>query len=76
MIAVRHLRGDVYEYCSNYYLKEQWRSTYAGVVYTIPHHTDWVIPDEVLEIIVLPLDVRTVSDCQRKHKIPSASETI
>ncbi|KAL5555972.1 hypothetical protein UlMin_038208 [Ulmus minor] len=53
---------------------EQLPSTYAGVVYPLPHQGDWVIPNEVRDVKVLPLDIRSVSGRQKKSKIPSVGE--
>ncbi|KAL5580416.1 hypothetical protein UlMin_012858 [Ulmus minor] len=40
MIVIQHMRGDVYDFCSDYYLSEHWKATYAGVVYPLPHQAD------------------------------------
>ncbi|KAL5580522.1 hypothetical protein UlMin_012964 [Ulmus minor] len=76
MIAIRHLRGDVYEYCSDYHSLKHWKSTYAGVFYPLPHQSDWVVPDNVREIKVLSCYVRTVCGRQRKCRLLSTGETI
>ncbi|KAL5570116.1 hypothetical protein UlMin_026691 [Ulmus minor] len=60
MIAIHHRKRDVYEFCSNYYSSACWKAIYAGVVYPFPHQGDWVIPNEVRENKVLPLDIRSV----------------
>ncbi|KAL5581922.1 hypothetical protein UlMin_014364 [Ulmus minor] len=61
MIAIRHSKRDVYDFCSEYYNSSTWKATYAGVVYPLPHQGDWVIPNEVHDVKVLPLDIRSVS---------------
>ncbi|KAL5557126.1 hypothetical protein UlMin_039362 [Ulmus minor] len=76
MIAIRHMRGDVYDFCSDYYLSKRWKATYAGVVYPLPHQADWVVPNEIRENKLLPPDVRSVSGCRKKHRILSVSETV
>ncbi|KAL5537601.1 hypothetical protein UlMin_043526 [Ulmus minor] len=54
MIAIRHMRGDVYDFCSDYYLSKRWKATYAGMVYPFLHQADWVIPIEIGENKLLP----------------------
>ena len=76
MIAIRHMRGDVYDFFFNYYLSERWKATYAGVVYPLPHQADWVVPIEIQENKLLPPDIRSVSGRRRKHQIPSVGENL
>ncbi|KAL5555345.1 hypothetical protein UlMin_037581 [Ulmus minor] len=63
MIAIRHSKIDVYDFL-----------TYAGVVYPLPHQGDWVVPNVVRDVKVLPPDIRSVSGRQRKSRIPSVGE--
>ncbi|KAL5547888.1 hypothetical protein UlMin_003119 [Ulmus minor] len=56
-IAIRHSKRDVYDFCSECYNSSTWKATYAGVVYPLPHQGDWVIPNEVCNVKVLPLDI-------------------
>ncbi|KAL5560535.1 hypothetical protein UlMin_036746 [Ulmus minor] len=74
MIAIRHSKRDVYDFCSGYYNSSTWKVTYAGVVYPLPHQGDWVIPNEVRDVKVLPPDIRSVSGRRRKSRIPSIGE--
>ncbi|KAL5562360.1 hypothetical protein UlMin_032107 [Ulmus minor] len=57
MIAIRHSKRDVYDFCFEYYNSSTWKATYAGVVYPLPHQGDWVIPNEVRDVKVLPPDI-------------------
>ncbi|KAL5553646.1 hypothetical protein UlMin_041047 [Ulmus minor] len=74
MIAIRHSKRDVYDFCSEYYNSSTWKVTYARVVYPLPHQGNWVIPNEVHDIKVLPLDIQSVSGRRRKSRIPSVGE--
>ncbi|KAL5550262.1 hypothetical protein UlMin_000438 [Ulmus minor] len=47
MIAIRHRKCDVYEFCSDYYSSACWKATYVGVVYPLHHQGDWVVPNDV-----------------------------
>ncbi|KAL5539101.1 hypothetical protein UlMin_045399 [Ulmus minor] len=57
MIAIRNSKRDVYDFCSEYYNSSTWKPTYTGVVYSLPHQGDWVIPNEVRDVKVLPSDI-------------------
>ncbi|KAL5560036.1 hypothetical protein UlMin_036247 [Ulmus minor] len=57
MIAIRHSKRDVYDFCSEYYNSSTWKATYARVVYPLPHQGDWVVPNEVRDVKVLPPDI-------------------
>ncbi|KAL5545366.1 hypothetical protein UlMin_009150 [Ulmus minor] len=57
MIAIQHSKRDVYNFCSKYYNSSTWKATYAGVVYPLPHQGDWVIPNKVRDVKVLPPDI-------------------
>ncbi|KAL5577499.1 hypothetical protein UlMin_019198 [Ulmus minor] len=47
MIAIRHRKRDMYEFCSDYYSSACWKEKNDVVVYPLPHQGDWVIPNEV-----------------------------
>ncbi|KAL5558548.1 hypothetical protein UlMin_034759 [Ulmus minor] len=57
MIAIRHSKRDVYDLCSEYYNLSTWKAIYAGVVYPLPHQGDWVVPNKVRDVKVLPPDI-------------------
>ncbi|KAL5544128.1 hypothetical protein UlMin_007912 [Ulmus minor] len=62
MIAIRHSKRDVYDFYSEYYNSSTWKATYARVVYPLPHQGDWVVPNEVRDVKVLPPDIRSVNE--------------
>ncbi|XP_060974518.1 uncharacterized protein LOC133039630 [Cannabis sativa] len=52
---MREMNMDPYTYCSDYYKKKKnWLATYSGTVYPIGHQSEWEVPEEVKNIIVLP----------------------
>ncbi|KAL5549331.1 hypothetical protein UlMin_004562 [Ulmus minor] len=61
MIVIRHSKRDVYDFCFKYYNSSTWKATYVEVVYPFPHQGDWVVPNEVRDVEVLPPDIRSVS---------------
>ncbi|KAL5558900.1 hypothetical protein UlMin_035111 [Ulmus minor] len=76
MIVIQHLRGDVYDFCFDYYLSECWKAIYTSVVYLLPHQANWVVPNEIRENKLLSPDARSISGRRRKHQIPFVGETI
>ncbi|XP_033129312.1 protein FAR1-RELATED SEQUENCE 5-like [Brassica rapa] len=42
------------EFCSKYYLVELWALAYCRTIYPVPHMSEWVIPDEIRALKVLP----------------------
>ncbi|XP_009113566.2 uncharacterized protein LOC103838866 [Brassica rapa] len=44
------------EYCSKYYLVEQWALAYHMTIYHVPHMSDWVVPEDVRAKKLLPPD--------------------
>ncbi|KAL5564949.1 hypothetical protein UlMin_028113 [Ulmus minor] len=59
--SIWHSKRDVYNFCSEYYNSSTWKAIYAGVVYPFPHQGDWVVPNEVRDVKVLPPDIRSVT---------------
>ncbi|KAL5549342.1 hypothetical protein UlMin_004573 [Ulmus minor] len=57
MIVIWHSKRDVYDFCFEYYNSSTWKATYVEVVYPFPHQGDWVIPNEVCDVKVLPPDI-------------------
>ncbi|XP_024014090.1 uncharacterized protein LOC112088134 [Eutrema salsugineum] len=54
----RSVSIGVYDLCSKYYLIETWALAYYQTIYPVPHHTDWSVPDNIKELVVLPPDVK------------------
>ena len=47
-----------YECCSIYYSASYWRIAYEESVYPVPSQSDWGIPDDIGEVVVLPLELK------------------
>ncbi|XP_060959254.1 uncharacterized protein LOC133030506 [Cannabis sativa] len=60
--VMREMNMDPYTYCSDYYTKKNWLATYSGTVYPIGHQSEWEVPKEVKNIIVLPPHERVKSE--------------
>ncbi|KAL5563537.1 hypothetical protein UlMin_033284 [Ulmus minor] len=55
-----------YECCSIYYSASYWRIAFEESVYPVPSQSDWEIPDDIGEVVVLPLELKQ----QRKRGRP------
>ncbi|KAM6564195.1 hypothetical protein CsatB_024193 [Cannabis sativa] len=53
VVVLKEMNMHPYNYCSDYYAKKNWLATYAETVYPIGHQSEWEVPDEVKDIIVL-----------------------
>ncbi|KAL5570353.1 hypothetical protein UlMin_026928 [Ulmus minor] len=55
-----------YECCSIYYSTSYWRIAYEESIYPIPSQSDWEIPDDIGEVVVLPPELKQ----QHKRRRP------
>ncbi|XP_013694923.1 uncharacterized protein LOC106398981 [Brassica napus] len=62
------------EYCSKYYLVEQWALAYHRTIYHVPHMSDWVIPEEIRAKKVLPPEFEVKKGKPQQTRKPSAGE--
>ncbi|XP_013689982.1 uncharacterized protein LOC106393877 [Brassica napus] len=62
------------EYCSKYYLVEQWALAYHRTIYHVPHMSDWVIPEEIRAKKVLPPEFDVKKGKPQQTRKPSAGE--
>ncbi|KAL0891482.1 hypothetical protein Bca101_015465 [Brassica carinata] len=63
------------EYCSKYYLVEQWALAYHRTIYPVPHMSDWVIPEEVRAMKILPPDFEVKKGKPQQTRFPSVGES-
>ena len=62
------------EYCSKYYLVEQWALAYHRTIYPVPHMSDWVIREEIRAKKVLPPEFEVKKGKPQQTRKPSAGE--
>uniref|UniRef100_A0A0D3C175 MULE transposase domain-containing protein n=1 Tax=Brassica oleracea var. oleracea TaxID=109376 RepID=A0A0D3C175_BRAOL len=62
------------EFCSKYYLVELWALAYCRMIYHVPHMSEWVIPDEIRALKVLPPVYEKKKGPTQKQRFPSAGE--
>ncbi|XP_013679158.1 protein FAR1-RELATED SEQUENCE 4-like [Brassica napus] len=63
------------EYCAKYYWVELWALAYHMTIYLVPHMSDWVIPEEVRALKVLPSDYDVKKGKLQQTRFPSAGES-
>ncbi|XP_013700163.2 uncharacterized protein LOC106403932 [Brassica napus] len=63
------------EYCSKYYLVEQWALAYHRTIYPVPHMSDWVIPEDVKAKKILPPDFDKKKVKPQQTRFPSVGES-
>ena len=63
------------EYCSKYYLVEQWALAYHRTIYHVPHVSDWVIREEVRAKKILPPDFEVKKGKPQQTRFPSVGES-
>ena len=72
--VLRNLHLNSYDYCSKYHTKSNLLDTYKTTVHPIPHESEWNIPIEVKEIIVLKPNVKIQAGRPRKKRIPAGKK--
>ncbi|KAL5547916.1 hypothetical protein UlMin_003147 [Ulmus minor] len=60
------VENKFYECCSIYYSASYWRIAYKDSIYLVPSQSDWEIPDNIGEVVVLPPELKQ----QRKKGRP------
>ncbi|XP_013589471.1 PREDICTED: protein FAR1-RELATED SEQUENCE 5-like [Brassica oleracea var. oleracea] len=63
------------EFCSKYYLVEQWALAYHRTVYLVLHMSDWVIPEDVRAKKIFPPDFETKKGKPQQTRFPSVGES-
>ncbi|XP_022856746.1 uncharacterized protein LOC111377846 [Olea europaea var. sylvestris] len=49
---------SLYDLCSSYYTTEYWRAAYNEVLHPIGRESDWVVPQSIRSVEILPLNIR------------------
>jgi len=64
------------EYCSPMYTVERLLHAYACPVIPVGNSVEWIVPDEVKNIVVLPPEMRRPAGRPKKLRIPSVGEEV
>lgn len=70
----RYASIPVPEMCSEYYTSDTLRQAYRGEINPLPHAQNWVVPDQVRNLLVLPWKVRVLPGRPKKSRYRSCVE--
>ncbi|XP_022874264.1 uncharacterized protein LOC111393098 [Olea europaea var. sylvestris] len=54
LAIIAMMKMDAYDYCSYFYTRDAYINAYKHIVFPIGNINEWTVPDEVLNVIVLP----------------------
>ncbi|XP_022855598.1 uncharacterized protein LOC111376834 [Olea europaea var. sylvestris] len=54
---------SLYDLCSCYYTTECWQASYTELLYPIGMESDWIVPDAISSINILPPNIRIAPGC-------------
>ncbi|XP_024010763.1 uncharacterized protein LOC112086191 [Eutrema salsugineum] len=64
----------IFDLCSRYYLIDTWALAYCRTIYMVPHHSTWIIPEEVGNLVVYPPDYTKKSGRKKEKRFSSTGE--
>ncbi|KAH6770491.1 hypothetical protein C2S52_015294 [Perilla frutescens var. hirtella] len=56
-IAITKNGKSIHDYVYSYYKTDDWRETYASSINPLPHRDQWVVPQHIADMKVLPIHV-------------------
>ncbi|KAH6766525.1 hypothetical protein C2S52_017508 [Perilla frutescens var. hirtella] len=65
---------SILDYVSSYYTTDNWRETYEGLVRSLPHQDEWVVPAHIAQQKVTPLIVTRQAGRPPERRHPSGAE--
>ncbi|XP_021278476.1 uncharacterized protein LOC110412271 [Herrania umbratica] len=75
MAAISKYKCAAIEFCSDYYFTRSWVDGYAVPIHSIGHPSEWDIPYDVKQMVVLPPTWGDQEGKPRRKRIPSAGES-
>ncbi|XP_050207784.1 uncharacterized protein LOC126657177 [Mercurialis annua] len=76
VVILNEMNREPYDFCSRYYMKEAMLATYSEMVFPIEKQDEWIIPQEVKDMIVLPPQHKTKSGRPKKQRFASPWENL
>ncbi|XP_047249868.1 uncharacterized protein LOC124885672 [Capsicum annuum] len=67
---------DMNPYCSEFYYPETLRKTYEESMFSMPDKKDWIVPQEVMNEVVLPPKYKRPPGRPKKNRHKKSSETM
>lgn len=72
--AMDQAKLTIFELFSPFYTWSMCYSAYADTLYQVPHSREWIIPDDISNIVVLPQNVEKRWGRAKSQRIPSVGE--
>ncbi|XP_047253628.1 uncharacterized protein LOC124887756 [Capsicum annuum] len=63
-------------YCSEFYYPETLRKTYKEFMFPMPNKKDWIVPQKVMDEVVLPPNYKRSLGRPKKNRHKKSSETM
>ncbi|EOY00136.1 Uncharacterized protein TCM_009685 [Theobroma cacao] len=74
MATISKCKRSTIEFCSDYYKTRSWVEGYAVPIRLVGHPSEWDIPNDVQQIIVLPPSWRGQARRPKRKRIPTTME--
>ncbi|XP_050219996.1 uncharacterized protein LOC126670335 [Mercurialis annua] len=74
IVILSKLHQEPYQYCSDFFTKENMLATYEGVVYPMPSQNNWDLPANVESMEVLPPIGAIPAGRPKKRRITAPNE--
>ncbi|KAK2649710.1 hypothetical protein Ddye_017199 [Dipteronia dyeriana] len=76
LACIRVRRFSYIDYCSPYYSSSFLAATYSGEIHPVGHPPEWLVPEYIASIVVLPPVGRRLPRRPKKNRIPSFGEGV
>ncbi|KAK2662344.1 hypothetical protein Ddye_000918 [Dipteronia dyeriana] len=76
LACIRVRRFSYIDYCSPYYSSAFLAAAYSGEIHPVGHPSEWLVPEDIASIVVLPPVGRRLPGRPKKKRIPSFGEGV
>lgn len=73
-IGGHDIQLELHELCSRYYWTELWALAYCRTIYLVPDMSEWIIPDHINELQIIPPDRVKKKGRRKTKRFPSVGE--
>ncbi|KAK3221503.1 hypothetical protein Dsin_008528 [Dipteronia sinensis] len=76
LACIRVRRFSYTDYCSPYYSSAFLAAAYSGEIHPIGHPPEWLVPEDIASVVVLPPVRRRLPGRPKKNRTPSFGEEV
>ncbi|TXG54834.1 hypothetical protein EZV62_020090 [Acer yangbiense] len=76
LACIRVRRFSYVDYCSPYYSSAFLATAYSGEIHPVGHPPEWLVPEDIASIVVLPPVGRRLPGRPKKNRTPSFGEEV